>query len=171
MAITATRGSKITIVTFLVIFGGIMLSTSGYERFQGKKAQSWPAQQARVVSSELKHDTSRTGNSGAWYSDIDCIFLDSHKPFNLKRISYGQVMDSSRSGKEIQTQLVKEYPAGREFVVYVCPEDSSKIIAKKTYSFRRETIEQYAGGGLILLAIAFCFVKTNDKPKQVEQPE
>ena len=170
MAITATRGSKIIIVLFLILFGGILISTSGYERFQGKKAQSWPAQQARVVSSELKYHTSRTGSSGAWYSDINCILLDSHRPFDLKQ-SYGQTMDSSRSGKEIQTQLVEEYPAGREFVVYVCPEDSSKIIAKKTYSFRRETIEQYAGVGLILLAIAFCFVKTNDKPKQIEQSE
>ena len=160
MALSATIKTKIIVMIILIIVGSVMIGAAMYEIHMAVEAQSWEKREAEVISSEMKH---RSGDNGGWYSSIMCVFTKSRSEFRLGRISYAGISVGG-NGKSRAEDKVREYPVGKKFSVYVCPEDESQMIVEQRYSFTAMRVIESIGSLIIVFAFSLLFlIKTKRK--------
>lgn len=166
MRITATTKTKIILMVILIIIGSVMITAATYEIRMAVDAHSWDKRAAEVIKSELSY---RSGDDGGWYASIRCVFKDSGKEFPLRRMAYAGINDGG-SGKGGARNQVRDYPVGKTFFVYVCPDDEAKIIVRQRYSFPEMRVIQSVGAGSIVFAFSLLFLVKTKRPDEKKSP-
>lgn len=113
-------------VVMLLIGGGVGFFIGKPILDRAKASESWPTADGKVIESELRRSRDNDGDS-TYSADIVYEYRVDGEAFEGDEIWFGQYSSSNRSE---MNELVREYPAGQNVVVYYSPDDPSTAVLK-----------------------------------------
>ena len=131
--------SKYIIIVVGFIFvgvGSLIFVSNSLPAFQKKFAsKSWVQVQATVILSKVKSHTDDDGTTYRPY--IAYTYRFNGKKYRGDQYSFFSV---SSSGREKKAQIVKQYPKGRTFTLYIDPKNPSESVINRTASTGEELL-------------------------------
>jgi hypothetical protein len=124
------------VLVLCLVFASIGLlagwSMTGRPLLRWWTAQTWPAMQCEVISSQVAtHADIEGGDTGETYSiDIEYRYHIGGRPFTSRRYDFMQRSDTARAD---QDALVETYPPGRVFECFVDPDDPAEALISRRF--------------------------------------
>ena len=107
-----------------VVLAGFFIAPSVYEIQQARQASDWTPRGAIITHAEVaQYGGGRAHDPPRHAIDMRGRFIATDEEFSVERIAFAQFS----SVEEIR-RFVKQYPPGSELVVYVSPEDATRVV-------------------------------------------